>query len=189
MKNLKLAYYRDEVEKELLLFKKEKKISIYRWLHFIDTNFETIFKDVKVDYIVRALGSNETSNKNENTPLDLLGKLLEKKFNAKYITNILSKNRTSQLKFAGNEYNRKNILDHQYNCNLKNLQKDANYLIIDDVSTTGTTFNEIARAINEASGNSADITTFALVKTLLHREYTNNRQMYNQNFYQNLIRA
>ena len=88
-----------------------------------------------------------------------------------------------------NVCNRKNILDHQYNCNLNNLKKDANYLIIDDVSTTGTTFNEIARAINEASGNRADITTFALVKTLWHREYTNNRQMYNQKFYQNLIRA
>jgi len=183
-----LAYYRDEVGKELLLFKKENKTAIHRWLHFVENNFESIFKDMKVDYIVRALGSNETSNQNENTPLDLMGKLLAKKFNAKYVTNILNKNRTPQLKYAGNKYNRKNILDSQYNCHLGNLKKDATYLIIDDVSTTGTTFNEITRAINEASYGQATINTFALVKTLWNKDYTMGKQMYNQKFYQNLIR-
>jgi predicted amidophosphoribosyltransferase len=189
MKNLTLAYYRDEVGQELLLFKKENQTAILRWLHFIDTYFDEIFKDMKIDYVVRALGSNETSNHSNSTPLDLMGQLLAKKFNAKYITNILSKNRTSQLKFAGNEQNRKNILDHQYHCNLGLLKQNAKYLIIDDVSTTGTTFNEIKRAISEATHQQADISTFSLVKTLWNKDYTTGRQMYNQKFYQNLIIA
>lgn len=187
MRNIALAYYRDEVGKELLLFKKENQTSILRWLHYVDVNFDTIFKDMKVDYLVRALASNETSNTNQNTPLDLMGKLLAKKFNAKYISNILTKDKTEQLKFAGGEDNRKQILDHKYSCDLKNLNPNGTYLIIDDVSTTGTTFNEIIRAINEASNNQAELNTFALVKTLWNREYTSDKQSYNQNFYQQLI--
>ena len=187
MENIALAYYRDEVGQELLMFKKENSTAIYRWLHYVEENFDNIFQGIKVDYIVRALGSNETSNTNQNTPLDLMGGLLAKKFNAKYVTNILTKDRTSQLKFAGNQYNRKQILDHKYSCNLNGLKKDATYLIIDDVTTTGTTFGEISRAINEASNNQAKLYSFALVKTLWNRDYTSDKQSYNRKFYKQLI--
>ena len=187
MQKIALAFYRDEVGKELLLFKKENPSSISRWLHYIDEYFEYIFKDMKVDYIIRALGSNETSSVNKHAPLDLLGQLFAKKFNAEYVENVLTKSKTAQLKFAGNEYNRKKILDHQYHCDLKDLDKKANYLIIDDVSTTGTTFNEIARAINEASNNQAHIDCFALVKTLWNKDYTSDRQEYNSRFYKKLL--
>jgi len=188
MANIALAYYRDEVGKELLLFKKENQNAILRWLHYVDENFDTIFKGMKVDYIVRALGSDETSN-NSKTPLDLMGQLLAKKFNAKYITNILTKEKTPQLKFAGNKYNRQNILDHKYTCDLNFLDKNGIYLIIDDVSTTGTTFNEITRSINEASNNQAILHCFALVKTLWNRDYTSDKQQYNEDFYNQLKTA
>ncbi len=109
------------------------------------------------------------------------------KYTAKYVTNILTKDRTSQLKFAGNQYNRKQILDHKYSCNLNGLKKDATYLIIDDVTTTGTTFDEISRTINEASNNQTKLYSFALVQTLWNRDYTSDKQSYNQKFYQQLI--
>lgn len=186
MKNIALAYYRDEVGQELLMFKKENSTAIYRWLHYVDLYFETIFKDLKVDYIVRALGSDETANHNENKPLDLMGQLLAKKFNAQYLTNILTKERTQQLKYAGNRYSRKNILDHTYTCDLKSLDHNGTYLIIDDVTTTGTTFNEIIRVINNASNNRANLKCFALVKTLWNRDYTSDKQEYNTKFYKKL---
>ena len=69
---------------------------------------------------------------------------------------------------------------------LNNLDKDATYLIIDDVSTTGTTFNEIIRAINEASNNKAILNTFSLVQTLWNRDYTSDKQNYNSKFYKQL---
>lgn len=187
MANIVLAYYRDEVGQELLMFKNKNSTSIYRWLHYVELNFDAIFQGLKVDYIVRALGSNETSSKNTNTPLDLMGGLLAKKFNAKYVIDILTKDRTEQLKFAGNQYNRKQILDHKYSCNLNGLKKDATYLIIDDVTTTGTTFGEINRAIKKASGNRAKLHSFALVKTLWNKDYTSDKQSYNQKFYQQLL--
>lgn len=187
MKNISLAYYRDEVGKELLMFKQKNSTSIYRWLHLVEVNFEAIFKDLKIDYVVRALGSNETSTTDKNTPLDLLGELIAKKSNAKYVTDILTKDKTQQLKFAGNEYNRKKIIDHQYSCDISSLKLDGNYLIIDDVSTTGTTFNEISRAISQASNNEAKINTFSLVKTLWNRDYTQQKQQYNIKFYKKLV--
>lgn len=187
MKNLALAYYRDEVGRELLMFKNENSDAILRWLHYIDINFNHIFNGMKVDYIVRALGSNETSNSNYDTALDMVGKLLAKKFNAEYVTDILTKDRTQQLKYAGNGFNRKKILDHQYSCELKGLKKKSKYLIIDDVTTTGTTFNEIIRALDEASNYKATTSTFALVKTLWNRDYTSDKQKYNSKFYKKLI--
>ena len=72
MENIALAYYRDEVGQELLMFKKENSTAIYRWLHYVEENFDNIFQGIKVDYIVRALGSNETSNTNQNTPLCII---------------------------------------------------------------------------------------------------------------------
>ncbi len=186
MKNIVLAYYRDEVGKELLMFKKENSTSMYRWLHYVDIYFESIFADMEVDYIVRALGSNEISNSSTNKPLDLMGQLLAKKFNAKYVTNILTKKRTQQLKYAGNQYHRKNILDYTYKCDLKNLDQQGTYLIIDDVTTTGTTFIEMMRAINEASNNKAHMNCFALVKTLWNRDYTSEKEEFNTNFYKKL---
>lgn len=187
MENIALAYYRDEVGKELLMFKNENSTSIYRWLHYVDVYFDAIFKKMKVDYIVRALGSDEISNKNTNKPLDLMGQLLAKKLNAQYVTNILTKEKTQQLKYAGNQYNRKNILDHTYKCDIKNLDKKGTYLIIDDVTTTGTTFNEIIRAINVATNNQANLNCFALVQTLWNKDYTSDKQEYNTKFYKKLI--
>lgn len=187
MKNLALAYYRDEVGRELLSFKNENSEAILRWLHYVDVYFDQIFDGMKVDYIVRALGSNETSNTNYDTALDMLGKLLAKRFKADYVTDILTKNRTQQLKYAGNGFNRKKILDHQYSCDLRDLNKKGSYLIIDDVTTTGTTFEEIQRAINKASNYKASLNTFALVKTLWNKDYTNDKQKYNSKFYKELI--
>lgn len=186
MKHFTLAYYRDEVGQELLMFKNESTYAIERWLHYVDVNFDRIFKGMQIDYVVRALGSNETSAINKNTPLDLMGRLLAKKFNAKYIDNVLRKTRTEQLKFAGDKYNRQKILDHTYTCNLKDLKQNANYLIVDDVSTTGTTFNEINRSLMEASNNNANTTCFSLVQTLWNRDYTYEKKEFNSKFYKKL---
>ena len=186
MKQFTLAYYRDEVGQELLMFKNERAFAIERWLHYVDVNFDRIFKDMQIDYVLRALGSNEISGINKNTPLDLMGRLLAEKFNAKYIDNVLRKERTEQLKFAGDKYNRQKILNYTYTCNLKDLKQNARYLIIDDVSTTGTTFNEINRSLMEASNNTADTACFSLVQTLWNRDYTYEKQEFNSKFYKKL---
>jgi len=43
MKHFTLAYYRDEVGQELLMFKNERAFAIERWLHYVDVNFDRIF--------------------------------------------------------------------------------------------------------------------------------------------------
>ncbi len=184
-----LAYYRENVEQEVLRFKDAKNDSITHWLHVIE-KLDLSFLP-KVDYIVRALSSNETTCVNTETPLDMVAKTIAKKTGAKYIKTVLSKKRTQQLKFAGNSYNRKGILDHAYHCDLKrfNINDSSSFLIIDDVSTTGTTFEEITRAIMQASSNRAKVTCFSLVKTLWNRDYTEKRKAFNDNFFKLLISA
>lgn len=179
-----LAYYREGVEGELIGFKRGDGTSVLHWLNAIkEEDFSCIGK---VDYIVRALGSRETRC-NSRTSLDLVGELLAKKLRAKYIRNILSKKRTEQLKFAGNGYNRKAIIHKAYNCDLQSISKNSSFLIIDDVNTTGSTFDEIERAILTASKHQAKISCFSLVRTLWNKDYTTERKVYNDNFYKKLI--
>jgi len=91
MKTRFLAYYREGVEGELRSFKNGNSASVLHWLNMIK---KSDFSDFgKVDYIVRALGSNET-HCSSKTPLDLMGELLAQKLGAKYIRNILTKKRT-----------------------------------------------------------------------------------------------
>jgi len=180
-----LAYYRGNVKMELLNFKKGYETSIQRWWNFIDSHFNVVFKDMKVDYIVRALSSRETHHSTYNG-LDLLGELLAKRFNAEYVNDILFKPVTEQLKFAGGIYNREAILRGKYNADLSKLEKGKTFLVIDDVSTTGTTFNEIKRAILKEDSQ-AKVEGFALVKTLLDKNYTQSKAEYNEKFYQTLM--
>lgn len=179
-----LAYYRESVEGELRSFKGGNRDSVLHWLNMIE---KLDFSDFgKVDYIVRALGSGET-HCSSKTPLDLMGELLAKKLGAKYVRDVLTKTRTQQLKFAGGSYNRKAILDKTYNCDLSGISKNSTFLVIDDVCTTGTTFNEIQRALLKASNGRVKVSGFSLVKTLWNRDYTYSKKQFNDNFYKKLI--
>ncbi len=184
MKTRFLAYYREGVEGELRSFKNGNSDSVLHWLNMIKKIELSNFG--RVDYIVRALGSRETRC-SSRIPLDLMGELLAKKLGAKYVKDVLTKERTEQLKFAGGSYNRKKILDKTYNCDLSGISKSSNFLIIDDVCTTGTTFNEIQRALLKASNNRANINCFSLVKTLWNKDYTSSKKQFNDNFYKKLI--
>jgi len=181
-----LAYYNDiNIKHELLNFKNGYKTSIQRWWNFIDENFDFIFKDLKIDYIVRALSSKEKSHSNY-TGLDLLGELLAQRFNAEYVNDIFSKPITKQLKSVGGAYNRQAVLSGKYRVDLSRLEKGKNFLVIDDVTTTGTTFNEIKRAILKEDSQ-AKVEEFALVKTLWDRDYSLEKRAYNQKFYKSLM--
>jgi len=178
-----LGYYKDQLKSELLKFKNGNNIAIERWLKIISKT--DVVNHKKIDYIIRALGSRETTPL--LAPLDKVGIYLESKLEAKYIPKILSKKITPQLKFLG-KYDRKQAIQNSYNCMEKlNIKENSSFLIIDDVITTGATGNEIARALIEAYGNNIKIFHFALVYTPLSQEYQYQEQQYNQKFYKKLI--
>jgi len=184
MKTRYLAYYREDIEGELRSFKNGNNTSVIHWLNMIK---KIDFSDFgRVDYVVRALGSNET-HCSSRTPLDLMGELLAQKLGAKYVRDILTKKRTQQLKFAGGAHNRKAILNKAYDCDLSRLSKNSTFLIIDDVCTTGTTFEEMQRALLKASNGKAKVIAFSLVKTLWNKDYTYSKKQFNDNFYKKLI--
>jgi len=184
-----IAYYKDEVESEVIKFKNGDEVSVHHWLNIIKKLSSSTFP--KVDYIIRALGSRESSCTTITQPLDLVGELIAEKIGATYITTILSKQKTEQLKFAGGEFKRQAILNNTYSCDLatNNISNESSFLIIDDVSTTGTTFTEIKRAILKASKKRAEVHCFSLVKTPWNRHYNHKTQKLNHDFYEKLISA
>ena len=106
--------------------------------------------EVKFDYILRALGSKELIASG-NKSLDFVGKEIQSKFNYKYAPNSIFKNRdTIPLHTAGAKVERENVLVDVYTISEDSTITDgSNILIIDDVTTTGTTANAIRKIISE----------------------------------------
>jgi hypoxanthine-guanine phosphoribosyltransferase len=189
-KHFALAYYArssNHLKNELLRFKNNNLSSITKWNNILNNiDLETFSK---VNYIVRALGSREEYSKKE-IALDIVGKNFANILEAEYIPNILSKEITLQMKYLGQKFYRKQAIHNKYYCDISQIKKDNKdlvFLIIDDVSTTGATFDEIERVILEATDYEAKVYSFSLLKTLLDRDFDSQKQIHNQNFYKKLI--
>ncbi len=121
--------------------------------------------NIKFDYIVRALGSEEALP-NPKHPLSTLGKLLAEHLEAAFIPEILAKKKTPKIADKNKE-ERARLLKNAYSLNnpqLYNLNNN-NILIIDDIATTGATLNAIHNVLS-SSWPKGHYQYFTLGKTL-----------------------
>ncbi len=119
-------------------------------------------KEIKITTIIRALSSIEIEADRE-TSLDALGNSLAICLNANYRPEILKKNRyTYPLKKIDIEKRSKEIENVYYTD--YTFSKNDSILIIDDIYTTGTTINEIIRALRSKNPEMA-ICYFTVGKT------------------------
>lgn len=176
-----LGYYRhdkDKVKDKVIKFKEGDTEVITQWLSVIE---QQIDRFPKVDYIVRALGHKELNA--DNSTLDEVGEFLETSIsNATYLPELLTKNNRNEKLTTMSAVNRRNTLLKQYSFNSqhKDLSKQKkSFLIIDDVYTTGSTTNEITRAIRESIPNS-NIYVFTLVQTKGYGD-SHRIELHNQN--------
>ena len=172
--NLKKCYYlhdylpkskfsQDENSKLILDFK-DNGSSVSNWCNEASNACREAFSNTYIDIIVRVLGHDELKADFKNLPLDELGKSIGKAINARYYPQILQKTDTNRsLKFLSRE-NRENELQNKYIFRAADNKGDISILIIDDITTTGSTISEVCRAIREKLP-SASIYFFALGKT------------------------
>lgn len=151
-----LAYYTPgnypdgSLSRRMLNFKDWKKdhdqhkSDVISWVNWSTEELKNL--DVRFDYIVRALGSNEVSIV-KNKALDALGAWLGKQLGASYLPELLLKSKlTKPLNSISLKCDRESELKGSYQ--LSNIAQDIdlngkNVLIIDDVTTSGTTLREI----------------------------------------------
>lgn len=152
-----LAYYTpgyyptDSLPRKMLNFKDWKKGSdkykddVVFWVNWSTKELTNL--NLKFDYIIRALGSNEVSVE-RNKALDVLGQWLDKKLGASYSPELLFKVKsTKPLNSISHKPDREAELQGSYRLSEKSRDIDMNYknvLIIDDITTTGTTLKEIS---------------------------------------------
>ena len=174
-----LAYYfpsshgraSDTISDHILEFKDNQEPFVSKWIDLVINEIDSL---PLVDFIVRVLGSNETTASG-NTSLDKLGRAIAESTDAKYCPTWLEKSRQSQpLKFM-DKAARQNELDGLFFFSIKGekrgnprLNRDGRrfvkILIIDDVTTTGSTIKEIYRTIHKKYPR-LSIHAFALGKT------------------------
>lgn len=155
-----LGYYKGDIRKKLLDFKNGNPRAIDRWHKVLLQSAEQL---PPIDYVVRALGHNELVA-TEAAPLHTLSKNLAQKIGANYVPELLKKKRSNEKMTALSASDRKRVIHDVYTASLESLPDKTRILILDDVLTTGSTLNEISRAIHEAKPE-AKVYFLTLVKT------------------------
>jgi len=146
--NRKISY--DSMHKRVLDLKANSKKSLINWLQLLDNiQLKDYISDIK--FVTRVLSSSETSiDTNNIVALDIIAFCIADNIGATYKTDLLIKSSThDKLSQSGHGFDgRKEIIDGKYS--FTNNPND-NILVIDDIITTGATFNEIKRAITSVS--------------------------------------
>ena len=191
-----LAYYfpssrgreSDTISSHILQFKNNQEPFVTKWIELVLNEVDSL---PLVDLIVRVLGSNETSASG-NTSLDKLGQAIAEATDAKYCpTGVEKKRQTQPLKFMGKDARQKE-LDGIFTFSIKGkkignprLNKGGKrfkkILIIDDVTTTGSTIKELYHTIHKKYPK-CPVHAFVLGKTFHSRVdgEANNNQLLNR---------
>ncbi|MGC4020981.1 MAG: hypothetical protein QM734_03110 [Cyclobacteriaceae bacterium] len=140
----------DYLSQPLFDFKDGKNGVFTAWSNWAIDYLKKIVKDKKIDYCIRVLGHSEKVAL-KNVPLNLLGREIEKKLGVAYAPVVIAKTReTKSFKNLKTEEERKKELDGVYFIKDKDIDlKKKNILIIDDIKTTGTTTDTIAKLLKE----------------------------------------
>lgn len=130
--------------------------------------FNKEYGGVEFDYIVSVPPNKSRMRKIGFDQSKTLAVLLSKKIGIKYLSKALKRNRdTHRQSSLSRDERRKNLKGVFSAAKNSETYKDKVFLLIDDVSTTGTTLNECAKALKVAGAEAVYCLTIA--KTSLHK--------------------
>jgi|GEM_PF-184220 DNA helicase-2/ATP-dependent DNA helicase PcrA len=167
-----LAYYNskehDLFTNHIIGFKEERDDSIQIMMRLLETLSSKI--EVEIDYVVRAYGHNESLLRNK--PIDDVGKFLAKRLSAEYKPMILKRHKVNSKlsglghservqKISGAYKIRQELIDSKF--------EEIRILVIDDVTTSGSTLAEIGRTFRN-TGMNIKLYGFCLSQTIRHNK-------------------
>jgi len=125
-------------------------------------SWDIVMNRIKYDCVLRALSHDEVAiNTNSRKGIDIMGKWLSRKCNAAYRPDLLKKIKSVDTMKGYSYEDKLRILNEVYDCEESGYQR---YLVIDDVTTTGATFEVINEKICR-SNLKAIVTFLAVGKT------------------------
>ncbi|MEA2018071.1 MAG: HAD-IIIA family hydrolase, partial [Campylobacterota bacterium] len=160
-----LGYYKDPIKSLLINYKNNQKDIVHKWNNVLIDNISSL---PKIDYIVRALGHDETKLKEGS--LDSTAQIIADELGAEYIPTLLYKNSASKKSVKLKAYERKREIANKYSINTQHSKintiknASATILIVDDVVTTGATTSEIIKTLSSYFP-SCKFYIFSLVQT------------------------
>ena len=165
-----LGFYLDGIKQEVWAFKNRDKNAVERW---INKALEVCDALPHIDFVVRALGHAELDASDNSTSLDLFGARLAASIGAEYRPDCLHKNRplTKSTMCSAKERAQQVHCVYSATPGLGRSQNKSglNFLVVDDVLTSGATTGDIVRALSKAYPK-ARVFIFTLVKTLYRAE-------------------
>lgn len=143
----------EPLSNSLIKFKENDVKIVDKWISQAIPLIESL--GIEFHYIIRALGSKELEASG-NKPLDKLGEAIAKKMNCHYVPECIKKNRlTEPMHSFRKKHERQSELEGVYYYDKKlRLDDDSNFLILDDINTTGSTVKAIRKEIQAAYPNS-----------------------------------
>lgn len=160
--------------KSILELKKQNLSTINKWIKIIDTHFSNITDSLNIDIVIRVLGSNEIeARKDEDKPMDIIGRRIAFILDAEYNKTFLRKYRTCKPLKTLNKKQRIAEINNIYWIHEADYLHNKNIMIIDDVKTTGATFIEISKTINKSVNNTK---LFAYCLTQSTRDFSRNSE-------------
>ena len=168
-----LAYYvpghqdKTIVSDRLLDFKRNNVSVISKWNRWVSVEFRNLLENgVSFDFVLRALGSSELSAA-MNRPLDSVGQTIASICGSKYVPRTISKTHPSSPLHTLNSLEERRIaLDNIYQIESQHVNFNfQRVLIIDDVSTTGTTLKSILKTLRNQWGRGSYY-YFCLARTI-----------------------
>lgn len=147
---------------EMLNFKDGNRESIIKWSLWAASELQKL--NIHFDYVIRALNSDEIMA-TDQSGLDVLGSHLEMRFGWKYCPSVLKKTRHGKPMKGMKKAQRQENVDGLYIIGNSSVDFNGkNILILDDITTTGTTAAAINNTLKKKWPNGVYY-FFALAKT------------------------
>ena len=162
--NLHIYLYKYEgiIREKILDYKFEEKAYLYKsFVNNIISNKNILEVLQKHEIIIPVPMYCKKENKRGYNQTKLIAKELGKYLNLKYHDNILYKNKNTIEQSKLNKKERAENVKDIYIIKNKEIIKDKNILLFDDIFTTGSTVNECSKILKQNGAGEIDVLTIA----------------------------
>lgn len=160
-----IGFYENNLRKLLLKFKFNEKAYIANFfVEIIKKKWDYIEYIKKYDYIIPVPMHKNNKRIRGYNQTEVLAKILAKECKVEYLENALFKVKENKRQSTLDRIQRKENVKNVYKLNEKDLIKNKKILLIDDIYTTGSTFEACKNELEKAGPRKIDILVIAKKK-------------------------